>query len=98
MTASTSINSLRYLKKHQREFFLDQMVLAKESMQKLADALPKDESAKTTPDVMDKTFLPTGVKHQLVQQDINRRFQDFNRWSQLQSDQGSEDECPTFNN
>ena len=67
-------------------------------MQKLADVLPKDESAMNTPDVMDKTFLPTGVKHLLVQQDINRRFQDFNRWSQLHSHHGSEDECPTFNN
>ena len=67
-------------------------------MQKLADAFPKEESANKTPDVTDKTFLPTGVKHQLVHQDMNRRFQDFNRWSQLQSDHGSEDECPTFNN
>jgi hypothetical protein len=57
------------------------MVLAKESMQKLADAFSKNESANTTPDVTDKTFLPTGVKHLLVQQGVEKRFSDFNRWS-----------------
>jgi hypothetical protein len=62
------------------------MVLAKESIQKLADALPKDEAANQTPDVMDKTFLPTGVKHLFVQQGVEKRFSDFNRWSQFYSD------------
>ena len=67
-------------------------------MEKLRDALPQEEAESQTPNVLDKVFLPTAVKHQLARQEMDQRFQDFNRWSQMFSEQGSADECPTFNN